>query len=158
MADLLAREVDFFSIGTNDLIQYSLAIDRVNEQVAHMYQPLHPAILRLIHQTIEAGHRAGIPVAMCGEMAGDPLYMLILLGLGLDGLSMNPVTIPRVKQVIRLISYAESRRLVLEALESDHHRPGQPICAATDVPAISGAVRAKRQNALLKGKRLQKYG
>ena len=117
LADLLAREVDFFSIGTNDLIQYSLAIDRVNEQVAHMYQPLHPAILRLIHQTIEAGHRAGIPVAMCGEMAGDPLYMLILLGLGLDGLSMNPVTIPRVKQVIRLISYAESRRLVLEALE-----------------------------------------
>ena len=116
MADLLAREVDFFSIGTNDLIQYALAIDRVNEHVAHMYQPLHPAILRLIHQTIEAGHRADIQVAMCGEMAGEPLYIQILLGLGLDELSMNPVTIPRVKQVIRLISYEESRRFVKEVL------------------------------------------
>ena len=116
LADLLAREVDFFSIGTNDLIQYSLAIDRVNEHVAHMYQPLHPAILRLIHQTIEAGHRAGIPVAMCGEMAGDPLYIPILLGLGLDELSMNPVTVARVKQVIRLVSWEESRRMVMEAL------------------------------------------
>jgi phosphoenolpyruvate-protein phosphotransferase (PTS system enzyme I) len=115
-ADLLAREVDFFSIGTNDLIQYALAIDRVNEHVAHMYQPLHPAILRLIHQTIEAGHRADIPVAMCGEMAGEPLYIPILLGLGLDELSMNPVTIPRVKQVIRQVSYEESRRFVQEAL------------------------------------------
>ncbi len=116
LADLLAREVDFFSIGTNDLIQYSLAIDRVNEHVAHMYQPLHPAILRLIHRTIEAGHQAGIPVAMCGEMAGDPLYIPILLGLGLDELSMNPVTVARVKQVIRLVSWEESRRMVQEAL------------------------------------------
>jgi phosphotransferase system enzyme I (PtsI) len=116
LADLLAREVDFFSIGTNDLIQYSLAIDRVNEHVAHMYQPLHPAILRLVHQTIEAGHQAGIPVAMCGEMAGDPLYLPILLGLGLDELSMNPVTVARVKQVIRLVSWEESRRMVMEAL------------------------------------------
>ena len=116
IADILAKEVDFFSIGTNDLIQYTLAIDRVNEHVAHMYQPLHPAILRLIHQTIEAGHRADIPVAMCGEMAAEPLYIPILLGLGLDELSMNPVTIPRVKQIIRLISYEESRRLVKEVL------------------------------------------
>lgn len=116
MADLLAREVDFFSIGTNDLIQYTLAIDRVNEHVAHMYQPLHPAILRLIHQTIEAGHRAGIPVAMCGEMAGEPLYVPILLGLGLDELSMNPMAIPRVKRIIRMASYKESSKFIKKIL------------------------------------------
>jgi phosphotransferase system enzyme I (PtsI) len=116
MADLLAKEVDFFSIGTNDLIQYALAIDRVNEHVAHMYQPLHPAILRLIHHTVEAGHRAGIPVALCGEMAGEPLYIPILLGLGLDELSMNPLSIPRVKRIIRMISYQESKEFLSKTL------------------------------------------
>jgi len=101
VSDLLAREVKFFSIGTNDLIQYSLAIDRVNEHVSYLYEPLHPAILRLIRRVVEAGHDAGIPVSMCGEMAGEPFYSYALLGLGLDELSMNAAAIPRVKRILR---------------------------------------------------------
>ena len=101
VADLLARETGFFSIGTNDLIQYSLAIDRVNEHVSYLYEPLHPAILRLIRRVVEAGHDAGIPVSMCGEMAGEPFYSYALLGLGLDELSMNAAAIPRVKRILR---------------------------------------------------------
>ena len=101
VADLLARETDFFSIGTNDLIQYSLAIDRVNEHVSYLYEPLHPAILRLIRRVVEAGHDAGIPVSMCGEMAGEPFYSYALLGFGLDELSMNAAAIPRVKRILR---------------------------------------------------------
>lgn len=117
IADLLAREVDFFSVGTNDLIQYSLAIDRINEQVAHLYEPLHPAVLRMVRQTVEAGHAAGIPVAMCGEMAGEPGYVPVLLGLGLDELSMNALTIPKVKRLIRLATMQECRELVAELLK-----------------------------------------
>ncbi|MBN2282941.1 MAG: phosphoenolpyruvate--protein phosphotransferase [Deltaproteobacteria bacterium] len=116
IADLLAREVDFFSIGTNDLIQYSLAIDRVNERVDYLYKPCHPAILRLIKQVVEAGHRAGIKVAMCGEMAGDPLYALVLMGLGLDGLSMTPLAIPRIKKIMRESTYSESTELIQNIL------------------------------------------
>jgi phosphotransferase system enzyme I (PtsI) len=116
VADLLARHADFFSIGTNDLIQYALAIDRVNEQVAHLYQPMHPAVLRMIKQTVKAGHQAGIPVAMCGEMAGDQRAVPLLLGLGLDHLSMNALAIPRVKQIVRNTNQKTWERLAKEAL------------------------------------------
>ncbi|HUT83864.1 MAG TPA: phosphoenolpyruvate--protein phosphotransferase [Thermodesulfobacteriota bacterium] len=114
IADLLAREVDFFSIGTNDLIQYSLAIDRVNEHVSYLYEPLHPAVLRVISNVIDAAHNAGIRVSMCGEMAGESMYVPILVGLGLDELSMNALSILKVKKMIRSVSYRESREFIKE--------------------------------------------
>jgi phosphotransferase system enzyme I (PtsI) len=116
IADQLAKEVDFFSIGTNDLIQYALAIDRVNEHVSYLYEPLHPAILRLIRRIVDAGHDAGIPVAMCGEMAGEPLYSYVLLGLGMDEWSMNATSIPRVKRILRKSAAYEAREFVGELL------------------------------------------
>jgi phosphotransferase system enzyme I (PtsI) len=112
IADILAKEVDFFSIGTNDLIQYALAVDRINEHVSYLYEPLHPAVLRIIRWVVQSGHQAGIPVAICGEMAAEPAYAVVLLGLGLDELSMNPVSIPKVKKVLRMSRFEESRSLV----------------------------------------------
>lgn len=116
IADILAKEVDFFSIGTNDLIQYSLAIDRVNEHVAYLYEPLHPAVLRMVKSIVHAGHNAGIKVGMCGEMAGDPVYSIVLLGLGLDTLSMSAFSIPRVKKVLRNIASEDARLIADKAL------------------------------------------
>lgn len=104
LADLLAREVDFFSVGTNDLIQYTLAIDRCNEQLTSMYQPLHPAVLRSLRRVVQAAHGAGIPACLCGEMASDPLYLPVLLGLGFDELSMGAGSLLRVKQILRRCS------------------------------------------------------
>jgi len=112
IADLLAQEVDFFSIGTNDLIQYLLAIDRVNEHVSYLYKPLHPAVLRIIKRIIDVAHAAGIRVNMCGEMAGEAFYTPILVGFGIDELSMNALSLLRVKKVIRLISHLDSVQLV----------------------------------------------
>ncbi|MBW1855224.1 MAG: phosphoenolpyruvate--protein phosphotransferase, partial [Deltaproteobacteria bacterium] len=112
IADLLAREVDFFSIGTNDLIQYTLAIDRVNEHVSYLYNPLHPSIIRIIRTVVEAAHSNGIEVVMCGEMAGEPLYLPVLLGLGIDKLSMNPLCILKIKKILRSISYHKSQELL----------------------------------------------
>ena len=116
IADLLATEADFFAIGTNDLIQYSLAIDRGNENVSYLYEPLHPAILRLVKMVIDAGKKANIPVEMCGEMASDPIYAIVLLGLGLEQFSMNPSSIPIIKNVVRSVRYKDCRRIAEMAL------------------------------------------
>lgn len=117
-ADILIQEVDFLSIGTNDLIQYSLAVDRVNESVAYLYDPLNPAILRLIQMTVEACHKAGKWVGMCGEMAGDPQFVPLLLGMGLDELSVSVSVIPEVKKVIRMMPYAKSLEIARSALSA----------------------------------------
>jgi phosphotransferase system enzyme I (PtsI) len=116
-ADLMAKEVDFFSIGTNDLIQYSLAIDRGNKQVAHLYQPLDPAILRMIKHVADVSKENDIKVFMCGEMAGTPHYTPILLGMELDELSMNPQSIPVIKRMIRSIKQESARALIVEAMK-----------------------------------------
>ncbi len=116
IADLLAREVDFFSVGTNDLIQYSLAIDRTNEHLSHLYEPLHPAVLRSLKMVVDAAHAAGIDACMCGEMAGEAEYLPILLGLGFDELSMNAVSILRVKKILRCCSKSEAEQLVARTL------------------------------------------
>jgi phosphotransferase system enzyme I (PtsI) len=135
VAEELAKEVDFFSIGTNDLIQYVLAIDRINERVTYLYEPLHPAVLRLIQQVIDIGHKAGIRVAMCGEMAGEPAYTMILLGLGLDELSMNPLAIPRVKKIIRGATMKESKALLNKVMT---------FSSATEIRAFVEAAMRKR--------------
>ncbi len=114
MADIMAKEVDFFSIGTNDLIQYSLAIDRQNRQVAHLFNPLHPAIIRMVRRVAEVARGEGLTLAMCGEMAATPLHIPLLLGLGIDELSMNPQSIPAVKRTIRSLSVAEAKTFVEE--------------------------------------------
>ena len=115
-ADILAAEADFFSIGTNDLIQYSLAVDRSNEKVAYLYEPAHPAVLRLIKSVIDVAHAAKIKVAMCGEMAGDPSLALILLGLGLDEFSMPPQVIPELKYIIRGIGFKAAQQIANQAM------------------------------------------
>lgn len=114
--DLLAKEVDFFSIGTNDLIQYSLAVDRANEKIAYLYRPTHPAVLRLIKNIIDSGHKENIWVGMCGEMAAESGFVLILLGLGLDEFSMSPLTIPEMKYVVSNVKFEDARKIAEEAL------------------------------------------
>jgi len=116
ISDILAKEVDFFSIGTNDLIQYSLAVDRVNEKIAYLYEPTHPAVLRLIKSIIENGHKAGVWVGMCGEMAGDIVMTLILLGLDLDEFSTSPIAIPEIKRIIRSVTMRQVKEIAQEAI------------------------------------------
>ncbi len=117
LADMMAKEVDFFSIGTNDLIQYSLAVDRGNAQVAHLYQPLNPAIIRMIKHVADVARDHGLEVSMCGEMAGDPVNMTILLGLGMDRFSVNPQSIPIIKSMIRLLNVEDAKLFIKEVLK-----------------------------------------
>ena len=116
-SDTLAREVDFFSIGTNDLIQYSLAVDRVNEKIAYLYEPTHPAILKLIQQTIQNAKRAKIWVSVCGEMAGDSAMAILLLGFGIDQLSMSSFALPKVKKAVRSVTIKQAEEIAARALE-----------------------------------------
>jgi phosphoenolpyruvate-protein phosphotransferase (PTS system enzyme I) len=116
VADALAKHVKFFSIGTNDLIQYTLAVDRLNERITHLYQPTHPAILRLIKMTVEAAHRNGLWVGVCGEMAGDPTLVPLLVGLEVDELSAAPANVPAVKFLIRRLKRSDTRALAESAL------------------------------------------
>ena len=108
--------MNFFSIGTNDLIQYALAVDRVNEKIAYLYEPAHPAVLRLIRNIIDSGHKEGIWVGMCGEMAGDPALSLILLGLGLDEFSISAILLPEIKKIIRAFKLSDAKKMAEKAL------------------------------------------
>ncbi|MSR65861.1 MAG: phosphoenolpyruvate--protein phosphotransferase [Pedosphaera sp.] len=116
MADALGRRAKFFSIGTNDLIQYSLAVDRLNERIAHLYDPAHPGLLRLIQMTVESGKRNGIWTSVCGEMAADPTLVPLLLGLGVTKLSVSPIAVPAVKHLIRCLKLSDARELAEFAL------------------------------------------
>jgi phosphotransferase system enzyme I (PtsI) len=117
MADAMADLVDFFSIGTNDLIQYALAIDRENREVAHLYHPLNPAILKMLKHVADVAKEKDVKMAMCGEMAGDPFHIPILLGLGINELSMNPQAIPAVKTMIRSMRTKDAQQLMEKALK-----------------------------------------
>jgi len=120
MADILAKEVDFFSIGTNDLCQYALAVDRMNEKISHLYDPFNPGVLRLISNVTEQGHKHHIHVGMCGEMASDPIATLLLLGMGLDDLSMSAASIPAIKSVIISHSITEAKEIYKNVMEMDN--------------------------------------
>lgn len=129
-ADLLAEQCAFFSIGTNDLIQYLLAIDRVNDRIAHLYEPTHPAIIRTLKHVVDEAHRRGLPVSVCGEMAGDPVFAPLLLGLGVDVLSMSPGWVPQVKYLVRAMKMADARALAAEALRMSSPREIYARCDA----------------------------
>jgi len=128
IANLLAPHVKFFSIGTNDLVQYTLAADRVNERVAYLYEPTHPAILKLIRNTIDIGHEHGIWTGICGEMAGNPLMVPLLMGMGADELSVSPSLVPMVKDVIRNLRYAQAETLVARAMTSESPKEVLDLC------------------------------
>lgn len=138
ISDKLAQEADFFSIGTNDLIQYTLAIDRVNEYVSYLYEPLHPAVIRMIKKVIDDAHEHRIQVALCGEMAGEPLYVPVLLGLDLDEISMNPYSIPRAKKMIRGLEHSYCRELVQEIMRQDSPDEGEALLRSEMIKIFPG--------------------
>jgi phosphotransferase system enzyme I (PtsI) len=117
VAEHLAAQTDFLAIGTNDLIQYALAVDRLNERVSHLYSPLHPAVLRLIREVVRAGQRTGVPVSLCGEMAGEPEFTLLLLGMGIRALSMNVLAVPLIRRIVRAAIVSEAEALAQRVLE-----------------------------------------
>jgi phosphotransferase system enzyme I (PtsI) len=127
-AGALAAEVDFLSIGTNDLIQYTLAVDRVNDRVAYLYEPAHPAVLQLIRMTVEAGHAAGAWVGLCGEMGADPLFAPLLVGMGIDEISVAPSAVPAVKDVIRALQFSRARDLAERALRCSEAADVRALC------------------------------
>jgi phosphotransferase system enzyme I (PtsI) len=144
-ADLLAREADFFTIGTNDLIQYCLAVDRTDDRVSHLYEPLHPAILRLIRQVRRAGIRQRIPVALCGEMASDPALLPLLIGLGLTEFSMMPAALPGARQVVSELRASDLRRVALRALKlATADEIERYLATALTAPASAAHVAAGR--------------
>lgn len=128
MADRLAKECDFFSIGTNDLIQYLIAIDRLNERTAQLYEPAHPAVLRVLREVVKAAHDAGIKVSVCGEMAGDPVYVPLLLGIGVDELSMTPPLMPAAKYIIRSLKMSDARVLAEQTVTMDSPADIERLC------------------------------
>jgi phosphotransferase system enzyme I (PtsI) len=137
-ADLLAKDCDFFSIGTNDLIQYLLAIDRVNDRIAHLYEPTHPAVLRTLRHIVVEAHRAKIKVSVCGEMAGDPIFVALLFGLGVDELSMTPPLLPAAKYILRNMKLTDARKLAQQALAMDSAKAIQLLCAEFAEARLTG--------------------
>jgi phosphotransferase system enzyme I (PtsI) len=127
---VFAQHLDFLSIGTTDLIQYTVAIDRVNDEVNYLYDPLHPAVLRLIQTTLKAGEKANIPVAMCGEMAGEPQHTPLLLGLGLREFSVHPSVLLEIKQIINQCRLGQLTRLAKRALQAQNGIEVAEIMAA----------------------------
>jgi phosphotransferase system enzyme I (PtsI) len=147
IADELAERCDFFSVGTNDLIQYTLGIDRGNEQVAHLYQPLHPGVLRALKHTTDAARGRGIPVSVCGEVAADPVLAPVLLGLGFDALSMPGLAIARVRYVLRRMRYDDAVRLADQCLEQGRSRDVEELVQETVQRAIPEALALLRDAA-----------
>ena len=145
IARQLAAEVDFLSIGTNDLIQYTLAVDRTNQRVAGLYQPLHPAVLSMIQLVVEAGRRQRVPVALCGEMAASPEWVPLMLGLGLRQLSMSPRGIPSVKEVVRSLDISDAEELARRCVTASTAEEVESLLAG------SGASAAHRRAALHTG-------